>query len=751
MTVPQPISPLPQAPIATALPDAPPNDFFSPIQWDVFFALVDGVLPSITSESDVTDDQGQIQLPDHEVNAVLDRSAEALAAPATRDNIRAFLRDRPVNDARFRDNLMRTLAISPPDQLKRLAGLLSLMSTRPGSYFITGYWQPIYNQPAHVREAILKSWATSPKERWSTLAKTMSAMSFKAYSQTSSALYELSGYSDAPKDWQPKETFEYDFLQIEPGDDAHAIETDVVIIGSGCGGGVCAKNLAEAGHKVIVVDKAYHYPSTHLPMAQDAACSHLYDNAGFFMTEDSGCTVTSGSAWGGGGTVNWSVCLKPQDFVREEWADEGLPFFTSAEFDECLDRVWEFQGAGTDQIRHNHRNRVLLNGSSKLGWTARPAPVNTGGREHFCGQCHLGCGLAEKRGPAVSWLPDAAKAGAQFMEGFQVDKILFDYDGQTAIGIEGEWVSRDSAGDMSDSNNRIKRRVRVRAKKVILAAGSLWSPIVLKNSGITNPNVGANLHLHPCNFVTAVWKEETIPWEGGIITSYCPQFDNVDGTGYGTKLETTCMVPFTILSQPSWTSGLDAKLHMTKLRHMNAWISLTRDRDAGSVFPDPTTGRPRIDYTPSDFDRAHTIQGVEALAKICYVTGAVEIRPLLKGLEPFVRRGEASSEHSLDSNGSVADPETTDPAFATWLDRVREVGNKPPTAPWSSAHQMGTCRMSASSDEGVVDEKGRVWGTDNLYVADGSVFPSASGVNPMITIMAIADWISRGVDADLRA
>lgn len=128
MAVPQPISPHPQAPIATALPNAPPTDFFSPVQWDVFFALVDGVLPSITSESDVTDDQAQIQLPDHQVNAVLDRSTEALAAPATRDNIRAFLRDRPVNDARFRDNLMRTLAISPPDQLKRLAGLLSLMS-----------------------------------------------------------------------------------------------------------------------------------------------------------------------------------------------------------------------------------------------------------------------------------------------------------------------------------------------------------------------------------------------------------------------------------------------------------------------------------------------------------------------------------------------------------------------------------------------------------------------------------------------
>jgi choline dehydrogenase-like flavoprotein len=280
--------------------------------------------------------------------------------------------------------------------------------------------------------------------------------------------------------------FDYKFLQIKAGHDAHTIETDVVIVGSGCGGGVSARNLAEAGHKVLVVDKAYHYPPSRLPMAQDAGATHLFDNGGFFVTEDSGCTVTAGSAWGGGGTVNWSVCLKPQDFVRKEWAEEGLPLFTSTAFDECLDRVWEFQGAGTDKIRHNHRNKVLLNGSAKLGWAARPAPVNTGGREHFCGQCHLGCGLAEKRGPATSWLPDAARAGAQFMEGFEVNKVMFDSDGQTAIGVEGEWTSRDSEGGVSDSvGERIKRRVVIKAKKVILSAGSLWSPVVLKNSGIT--------------------------------------------------------------------------------------------------------------------------------------------------------------------------------------------------------------------------------------------------------------------------
>ncbi|KAF4991407.1 hypothetical protein FDECE_14049 [Fusarium decemcellulare] len=744
--------PHPQAPVPTALAEAPPDDFFSQTQWSVLFALIDGVFPSITSNSAATHDRDQIQLPDSDLDNVLDRATDALAAPATRANIRAFLEHRPTQDDRFKENLLRTLALSPPSQQKRLGGLLTLMATRPGSYFITGYWRTIINQPAHVREAIVKSWATSNREVWRGLVKTLAALTVKSTCQTNPIFRELSGYSDTPRDWQAKEGFDYTFLQLESGNEPHVIETDVVIVGSGCGGGVSAKNLAEAGHKVLVVDKAYHFPPSRLPMPQDAGSFHLFDNGGFFITDDSGCNVAVGSAWGGGGTVNWSVCLKPQDFVRKEWADTGLPFFTSSAFDECLGRVWEFQGAGTDQIRHNHRNQVLLRGSEKLGWRAHPAPQNTAGKEHYCGQCHLGCGLAEKRGPAVSWLPDAAKAGAQFMEGFQVDKVLFDPSRKRATGVEGEWVSRDASGGVSGpAGERVKRRVVVKAKKVILSAGSIWSPLVLMKSGINNQHLGANLHIHPCNFVSAVWKEEVLPWEGGIITSYSPEFDNLDGSGYGAKLEPTCMVPYAMLPVMPWNGGLESKLQMMKYRHMNGWISLTRDRDGGRVYPDPTTGRPRIDYTPSDYDRSHTLQGVEALAKICYVTGASEIRPLLPGVESFLRTGDPSAEHTLDSHGPVTDPETSDPAFAAWLRRLREVGNKPPTASWSSAHQMSTCRMGASKKEGVVDEKGRVWDTDNLYVADGSVFPSASGVNPMITIMAIADWISRGVDAELRA
>lgn len=204
------------------------------------------------------------------------------------------------------------------------------------------------------------------------------------------------------------------------------------------------------------------------------------------------------------------------------------------------------------------------------------------------------------------------------------------------------------------------------------------------------------------------------------------------------------------MSTVPWTSGLDMKLQLAKYQHMDGWISLTRDRDSGKVYPDPITGQPRINYTPSDYDRANTLLGVEALSKICFVTGAKEIRPLLPGLEPFIRSQDPSPEHALRSKDQVTDPEKSDVAFSAWLQRLREVDNKPPEAFWSSAHQMSTCRMSASRDGGVVNERGLVWGKENLYVADSSVFPSASGVNPMITVMAIADWISRGIDKELR-
>lgn len=190
---------------------------------------------------------------------------------------------------------------------------------------------------------------------------------------------------------------------------------------------------------------------------------------------------------------------------------------------------------------------------------------------------------------------------------------------------------------------------------------------------------------------------------------------------------------------------------------MNSYISIIRDRDPGSIYPDPQTGQPRLIYTPSKFDRHHAMVGNIALAEILYVQGATEIHAALPGMPPFIRDDEASplpltptsTTSSEDIVSQVKNAGIKDPKFMAWIAQLKKHGNRTPETPFTSAHQMGTCRMSTSAKKGVVDPRGRVWGTQGLYVADASVFPSASGVNPMLTNMAISNWTSRGVIRDL--
>lgn len=396
------------------------------------------------------------------------------------------------------------------------------------------------------------------------LLKSLNAIAKKAMACTTPYLAELTGYSDMPRGWERKTGHDFDFVQIKDGPGTFQMKTDVVIVGSGCGGGVSAKNLAEAGHKVVVVDKGYHFNPEQLPLPQSSGANYLYDNKGMYMTDTSSVNIVAGSTWGGGGSINWSVCLKLQDYVRKEWAAAGLPFFASPEYDECIDRVWQTVGASHDAIRHNFQNNVVLDGSRKLGWQSKVCDQNTGSVEHYCGQCHLGCGSNEKKGPAVVYLPDAAKAGAQFMEGFTVEKVRFAADGVTATGVEGVWTARDEDGNIhTPPDKRRQRRVYIKAKKVIVSAGSIWSPTLLSKSGVKvrntilgrvcgtaiiltlyaqNPNVGKHLHIHPCNIVTAMFKGQEPQWEGGIITSYNGEFQNLDRKGHGIKIETLCMV-----------------------------------------------------------------------------------------------------------------------------------------------------------------------------------------------------------------
>lgn len=306
--------------------------------------------------------------------------------------------------------------------------------------------------------------------------------------KTSPNFSKLSGFPRTPDHYKPGQHYEFKFEHFEAGSEPEVVEADVVIVGSGCGGAVCANNLAAAGYRVLVVDKGYYFPPSQLPMSQSEAGVHILENGGVDVSEDGSTTLVTGATWGGGGTVNWSASLQTQSFVRKEWADAGLTFFETAEFQNCLDRVCDRMGVSTDFIEHNHTNQILLEGARKLGYTAKDVPQNTGGAAHNCGHCMLGCGSAQKQGPVMTWLPDAAKAGAKFVEGFKVDHVIFDESSgvKKATGVQGVWTGRDSHGGVDGpASERTVRKMIINAKKVILSCGTMWSPVVLLNSGLT--------------------------------------------------------------------------------------------------------------------------------------------------------------------------------------------------------------------------------------------------------------------------
>lgn len=475
------------APRWPGLPEQPSGDFFDETQWTVFLSLMDAVLPSIVPASKLKDRANQKAIPDDEYQQAIETTQATLAGAPDESTLAAYLSELPSRNTASLHYLRRSLGSVPASARNRLGGVFSALATRPGALLLTGYSTPTHLQPIETREAILKSWQASWFPTLRLLHKMLCALAQSCFLVTSPLFKTVSGYPDIPRDWVPGEGFDYAFLQFDVSQEPATLETDVVIVGSGCGGGVCAKVLAEAGLRVLVADKGYYFPPEQLPMPQAEAMHHLFENGGFVVSADSSVNAVAGSCWGGGGTVNWSVALQTQGFVRREWAEQhGLPFFATQEFQDSLDRVCDFMGVA-DAKHQNHRGQVLLDGARKLGWHARPTPQNCGGREHPCGHCHLGCGSANKQGPAVSWLPDAARNGAQFVEGFKAERVLFDESSREkrATGVVGRWTSRDrNGGTVGPDGERVHREVVIKAKRVIVSSGSLQSPLLLERSGL---------------------------------------------------------------------------------------------------------------------------------------------------------------------------------------------------------------------------------------------------------------------------
>ena len=498
-----------------------------------------------------------------------------------------------------------------------------------------------------------------------------------------------------------------------PESSREQIETDVCVVGSGAGGGVIAAELAAAGKSVVVLEAGEYHDDADFDGLELSAYQRMYLNGGPFPSAEGQVSVVAGAGVGGGTVVNWTNCLRTSDHVRAEWAAEhGLSDLAESGFDAHLDAVFERLGVNADCSDLNGPHLRLEEACERLGYDFRPIARNAD-RERYSPEtaAYMGFGdqSGSKQSTAKTYLVDAQANGAEILAGCRVERILVS-DGRAA-GVEAAWADPGATA----ANGAPPTRLEVRAPLVVVACGSVESPALLLRSRIGGPAVGEYLRLHPTVAVTAYYDEPQNWMWGPPQSALSHQFADL-GDGYGFLIESAQATTGLFAGAIPWRSGADHKRRMREWAHAAPLIALVRERGHGRVEID-AAGNPVIHYPIDDeVDRAHLRRGIEELVRIHEAAGAREIL----------------------GSGLLAPDWTRGDDLERFIDALNALEIRPREFLTFSAHQMGSCRMGRDPATSVANPWGELHDTAGVWIGDASAFPSASGTNPMATIMALA-------------
>jgi len=583
--------------------------------------------------------------------------------------------------------------------------LLDLWDSSIHSFIEVGHWVQFSELPEEDKYKVMLSWADSRfalrRAAFQALRKAVGFLYVMLPGEAGqiNPVWANIGYSGPIGVQRPDASRK---LNVIVPHEEMTLQCDVCVIGSGAGGGVAAAALAAAGKEVIVLEAGGYFDDADFDGAELRGFQNLYAECGFASTRDHSVGFLAGECLGGGTVVNYCTSFRTPDEIREEWAEEGVEWVRWPEYTRSLDAVCERLSVNTEHNRVSKREEILQRGLKRLGWhvDAMPRNVVDCDQDGVCGYCGYGCAIGAKQSAVKTWLADAQMNGAKFVVETRAHKVRVERG--AASGVEA-WSKKG-------------HRVVVKCKHVVVACGAIHTAALLLRSGLENEHIGRHLHLHPVSNVSGIFDEEILPWQGTMQAIYSDQHRHLTGN-YGVKYETTALQPVIAMAVMPWREPRDFRVLMSQLKNTSAIGVLLRDRGAGRVTID-REGHPVSSYSLSDFDRRHMQIGFRGAAEILESAGARRI------YSPHAKL----CCYEPEKNGSI-ETFVRDMDAAGW-------GNA--QVALFSFHIMGTARMGDSPGFSATNPDGETWEVKNLYVMDGSSFPSASGVNPMISIAAIA-------------
>jgi choline dehydrogenase-like flavoprotein len=483
-------------------------------------------------------------------------------------------------------------------------------------------------------------------------------------------------------------------------------DCDVCVIGSGAGGATVAAGLAERGLSVVILEEGGHRTRADFKGNEGDNVPMLYQERGARATADLAVSILQGRTVGGGTTVNWTTCFRTPDRIFAHWADRyGMPY-SAAAFEPHFAAIEErLNIAPWQEERVNENNRVLLEGARRLGMEASILRRNVRGCADS-GQCGTGCPYDAKQSMLVTYVQDAVGAGARLFVNARAERI--EVANGRAVAVH--------AVAMEDHRDRATaRRLVIRPRVVVAAGGAINSPALLLRSGLTEGPVGLRTMLHPVVAITGDYPQPIEGWAGApqSVASHAHIDRGPDRVGY--FLETAPIQPM-LAATAMPVFGTAQRDRMRTLGHVASLIAVCADgltpEETGGRVSLRADGRIRVDYPIGPALVEAWRDAHRTLARLHFAAGAT--RAASMHLEPVLMNSEADLP-LLDA------------------------------APYGalrhavfSAHQLGGCVFGRDAETSVVDPDLRHWHVGNLFVVDGSVFPTGLGVNPSESIYAFA-------------